>query len=412
MSTDTNESIYFEIDGNQYHKEPTLDEFIDDAGLVKSSQHRRVALAFDKADITDIRQVLLLSEYQLSELEGISPVSAKQLYLHSVRVRSKGSFVKTVEEILEVEQRYDYLMTGSMQLDLALYHPTGNFGWRSNTMVELVGEPNTGKTQLLYTTAVNAMSPPEKGGWNCSVLWIDTTNTFSAHRLQSIAEQVEVDISHKLFVAKPMNFDELELALHEAFQQSDDIRLIIIDDIITPLKSQYPTGGHDIVNIKPKQKHLRRVLHHLRNFAYLYNGLVMYTNHVRKNIFNYRPGLPEEVPTGGFVLSYANTMRIVMEEAPRSTRDKYIDSHAVRNSPSKMIRARITNCGFLPDCEGAFLLGKMGITHASPDALKDIIDEWMDTEIAKIDGFHKEHMSRYPGSDKKRVSKTKRKPLD
>ena len=360
----------FEYEGKTYKCHPSLDEFLRDAGFVKTSAFARISKAMFVAEIDDISVLLTLRLRDLLNMEGISQQSAEMIYRHSRVIRTQGSFVATMDQAENHEERYRYLPTGSKQLDYALIHPSSQFGWRTNTMVELSGPPGSGKTQLLYTTAIQAMKPIEIGGWDAKVLYIDASNQFNLPRLQEIADAHKFRITDQLSVAKVCNFDEVEMAFNDAIKLSQ-YGLIIIDDINSPIKSQYPTAGSDLCNLRPKQEHLHRMLSKLRDYALINNCLIMYANHMRRDMHSHIFA-DEFIPTGGLIQGHANTMRILLDKASRVWTSHQF-SQDIRALPIRAIRAKITGCSFLPDCEGQFLIGSVGITHLDQDGLNEIM---------------------------------------
>ena len=370
MSTETdNQDPYFEIDGTRYRKEPSLDEFIDDAGFDKASAHSRIAKAFDKADISDVSALMYKTEKEFADMEGISAPAAKALIAHIVRLRNQGSLVASMEEVIKKEGNYSYLGSGSGSLDRMMTYSNGQTGWRSKTLIELYGEPSMGKTQICYTACSLVMAPPERGGWGRGMAYIDSEGAFVFNRFKFVAQYWGVDMEaseDKFLYSRVTNFDEVEMAIDDIVKvaKERDIGILIVDSIMDPLKSQYPVGGQELSNLQPRQKHLKRVLDKLKNFAINFNAIVMYTNHVRSNI-GAQMGTPELGAQGGAVLGHASDIRILLEKGPKANRTKFVDESTYKTLPIKFQRAKIVDCGFLPEESGFFLQGAMGI--ADPD---------------------------------------------
>merc|ERR1740131_742312 len=75
------------------------------------------------------------------------------------------------------------LSTGASALDELL-----GGGVESCSITEFFGEFRCGKTQICHALAVMAQLPPNMGGANGKVVYIDTEGTFRPERLRQIAE--------------------------------------------------------------------------------------------------------------------------------------------------------------------------------------------------------------------------------
>ena len=84
-------------------------------------------------------------------------------------------------------------------------------------MTEVTGEYGSGKTELCYTLCVTANLPLNKGGFNGSVMFVDTEITFRPERIHQIAENRGIGapdkILHKIYVCKVFNAGHLELVI-------------------------------------------------------------------------------------------------------------------------------------------------------------------------------------------------------
>lgn len=79
----------------------------------------------------------------------------------------------TADDMLERRQNLDKCTTGSSRLDSFL-----KGGIETQAMTEIAGEYASGKTQLCYTLCVTSTLSSSKGGFDGSVIFIDTENTF------------------------------------------------------------------------------------------------------------------------------------------------------------------------------------------------------------------------------------------
>lgn len=381
MATQAEDRPKFELEGITYLAEPDMDEFFAEAGFKGPSAQKRAKSALIAEGFEEYSGLLALSTKELEAIEGISESSAKVVFNHCLRIKLKGNLVTDYEGMQKREENFNYLPTGSSSLDAMLTYSGGQVGWRSKTMIELYGEPAMGKTQICYTACAMVMAPEERGGWGRGVAYIDTEGAFVLDRFNYLARYWGADMDKmkdKFLYARADSMDEVELALDEIIKvaKEKDIGIVIVDSIMDALKSQYPVGGKELSNLQPRQKHLKRVVDKLKNIAVLFNTVVFYTNHVRSNISS-NPGVPEIGAQGGSVLGHASDIRIFLQKSTVAERKGFgVDDKANKRMGGiglKVGRARIVDCGFLPETKGWYMIGPMGI--ADPNNFDQIFKQ-------------------------------------
>lgn len=366
MATQANDRPTFELDGITYLAEPTMDEFLAEAGFKTPSAQKRAKNALINAGYEDYSGLLALSTKDLEDIDGISEANAKVIHNHALRIKLKGNLVINYDGMLKREEDFDYLPTGSSSLDEMLTYSGGQVGWRSKTLIELYGEPAMGKTQICYTACAMVMAPKDRGGWERGVAYIDTEGAFVLDRFKYLARYWGADMDKmkdKFLYARADSMDEVEMAIDEVTKVAKEkyIGIIIVDSIMDALKTQYPVGGQELANLQPRQKHLKRVLDKLKNLAVLFNTLVFYTNHVRANVGG-PMGSPDLGAQGGAVMGHASDIRIFLQKATKLERKGFgFDDKAAGQVGLKVGRATIVDCGFLPEGRGWYLIGPMGI---------------------------------------------------
>ncbi|KKK52918.1 hypothetical protein LCGC14_3100090, partial [marine sediment metagenome] len=184
MVTQAEDRPTFELDGITYLAEPTMDEFLVEAGFKTPSSQKRAKSALTNAGFEDYSGILALSAKEIEDIEGISAANAKVIFNHALKVKLKGNLVINYEGMVKREEDFNYLPTGSSSLDEMLTYSGGQVGWRSKTMVEFYGEPAMGKTQICYTAAAMVMASKERGGWERGVAYIDTEGAFVLDRFK------------------------------------------------------------------------------------------------------------------------------------------------------------------------------------------------------------------------------------
>lgn len=127
-------------------------------------------------------------------------------------------------------------------------------------MIEIQGEPASGKTHLLYYLAGTCLLPSELnsvslGGWDKAVVVFDTDGTFDPKRLldllisrlkRALPEDAELDLeitrqklAKKIHIFRPSSTIQLATTLsnlpayHEKHLPNDEIGLLIIDSVST-----------------------------------------------------------------------------------------------------------------------------------------------------------------------------------
>jgi DNA repair protein RadA len=183
-------------------------------------------------------------------------------------------------------------------------------------MTEVAGEYGSGKTQLCYTLCVTANLSLNNGGFNGSVMFIDTENTFRPERVHQIAENRVIgapeNILQKIFVCKVYNAGHLELVIQNLGKsiQECNAKLIIVDSVISLHRAEFTGRG----TIADRQQHLNIMLRKLVRYAEVYNIAVVVTNQVQAQPDNFSGS---ERATGGNVMGHASTYRILLKKAGR-----------------------------------------------------------------------------------------------
>ena len=237
-----------------------------------------------------------------------------------------GKLVKdfsTADNLLERRRNLLRCSTGSSRLDSFL-----KGGIETQAMTEIAGEYACGKTQLCYTICVTATLPFNKGGFNGSVIFIDTENTFRSERVHQIAENRGINpdkILQKVFVCKVLNAGQLELVAQSLGRsiQEYNAKLVIVDSIISLHRAEF-TGRETLAE---RQKRLNIMLNKLLRLSEVHNIAVVVTNQVQSqpdNFFADTRGLPKV--TGGNILGHASTYRILLRKAGKNRIAIMLDS--------------------------------------------------------------------------------------
>jgi len=195
-------------------------------------------------------------------------------------------------------------------------------GVETGSITEFYGEFRTGKTQLTHNLAVNVQLPPEKGGVNGAVCWIDTEGTFRTERIKAMAAHVgleEQEVLDSILVMDVMNSDHQMACVEQApadFRRlateaglDKELRLIVVDSLMSYFRAEYVGRG----TLAARQQKLNKHIHQLLKHAKALNLAVVVTNQVMA-----RPELmfgDPTAPIGGHIVAHACTTRIYLRKS-------------------------------------------------------------------------------------------------
>lgn len=261
---------------------------------------------------------------ELVDVAGGSRNGASYIITQARNHLSKLGIIKkefiTAKEIFEEWKNLRYCTTGSRSLDSLL-----GGGIETKAVTEVIGAYGSGKSQLCHTLSVTCQLPYEEGGLNGKVIYIDTEGTFRANRIKEIALSRELDpekILAGIFYVRVYNVSHLELVTRSlgTHTRRKDIKLIIVDSIISPFRSEYI--GRE--NLSERQQKLNIIINKLRNLAEFYGLAVVITNQVLTS-----PSIvigDSLIPAGGNVIAHGSTYRIFLRRSGNYRIASIIDS--------------------------------------------------------------------------------------
>nr|5LB2_A Chain A, DNA repair and recombination protein RadA [Pyrococcus furiosus DSM 3638] len=222
------------------------------------------------------------------------------------------------------------ISTGSKSLDKLL-----GGGIETQAITEVFGEFGSGKTQLAHTLAVMVQLPPEEGGLNGSVMWIDTENTFRPERIREIAQNRGLDpdeVLKHIAYARAFNSNHQMLLVQQASAMIKEllntdrpVKLLIVDSLTSHFRSEYIGRGA----LAERQQKLAKHLADLHRLANLYDIAVFVTN---------------QVQAGGHILAHSATLRVYLRKGKGGKRI-----------------ARLIDAPHLPEGEAVFSITEKGI---------------------------------------------------
>lgn len=301
----------------------------------------KVAEKLKACGYVDLMAIAAASPNELSAVSELGDAVASKLIISAREALEIG--FEPASKLLDRRKIVGRLTTGSKSLDTLL-----GGGVQTQAITEAYGQFSSGKSQLAFQLAVNALLPQDKGGFGGDVAFIDTENTLRPERLVQIGKAAGLDdkeVLKKIIVGRAYNSDHQMLLVDQIEKLiSNDgkkIRLVVVDSLTSHFRSDYSGRG----TLAERQQKLNRHLHRLQRLADVYNLAVYITNQVmdKPDVF-WGPSL---VPIGGHVLAHAATYRVFLRKS---------------KGPKRV--AKLVDSPDLPEGEAVFEVGEKGITDS------------------------------------------------
>ncbi|MFQ5762756.1 MAG: DNA repair and recombination protein RadA [Candidatus Bathyarchaeia archaeon] len=229
-------------------------------------------------------------------------------------------------------------------------------GFESQAVTELVGEFAAGKSQICMKLSAMVQQPATHGGLGGRAFFLDTEGTFNPKRVYDIATNIGLNAEETLaniLYARAYNSDHQMFLVDRLpdIIQRENIKLIIVDSIISHFRSEYLGREH----LNERQQKLNQHVHKILRIAEIFNLPAVVTNQIQANPQNFGYGDPNR-PAGGNVLAHSTTHRVWLR----------------KKSPGRV--ARIVDSPNLPPGEAFFQITAKGIED---------IDEKLRTKLSK-----------------------------
>jgi len=287
------------------------------------------------AGVYDLMGLATLTPSQLQVLTGISEAKGRKAIQQAIDMLEMG-FITGIEAEKKEEELY-HISLGSKNLDNLL----GGKGIRSRTITEVYGSWGSSKTQIAMMLSVMAQLPEDKGGANGMTVYIDTEGSFTPSRLKQFASKLGIDeekVLENVLVARAFNSSHQMLLMNkitEMIKDGKNIRLIVIDSLMTHFRSEYAGRG----KLADRQQVLNRYIHDIQKVADTNNIAVFITNQVMSD-----PAQMFGDPTkavGGNILGHASNTRIYLRKGAKDSRiAKLVDSpYLPDNATAFMVEA-------------------------------------------------------------------------
>jgi len=281
----------------------------------------RTAQSLEKAGYYSVESLAISSPNEISEISGISDTialkiisSAKEHADHLVKWY-RGS------EVMERRKGLPRVTTNCSELDDMVAG-----GLEPGSITEFYGEFSSGKSQICHQLAVTVQLPPERGGIEGKVLWIDTEATFRPERIHEMASGLDLDPDQALdniLTTRAYNAAHQMLLLDNAEKmiREEQIQMLIIDSLMVHFRSEYIGRA----KLAERQQKLAQHLSKLHRLTDIYSLVSVITNQVQS-----RPDIlfgDPTAPIGGHILGHSTTTRIYLRKSKADTRvGRVVDS--------------------------------------------------------------------------------------
>eukprot|EP00747_Dinoflagellata_sp_TGD_P099900 gnl/TRDRNA2_/TRDRNA2_167887_c0_seq2.p1 gnl/TRDRNA2_/TRDRNA2_167887_c0~~gnl/TRDRNA2_/TRDRNA2_167887_c0_seq2.p1 ORF type:complete len:350 (+),score=91.25 gnl/TRDRNA2_/TRDRNA2_167887_c0_seq2:155-1204(+) len=318
----------------------SLVEKLQDAGINAADLKKLKDAGFNTS-----QSIVFAMRKQLLSIKGLSDQKVDNI-IAAARKTAEAGFV-TCTQLVERNKSRFAVSTGAGKLDQML-----GGGVESSSITEFFGEFRCGKTQICHSLAVMAQLPPNLGGANGKVIYIDTEGTFRPERIRQIAEGKGVSAEaamENIIYARCYTSEHLVQLLVEAagimVKDEDRFALIVVDSIMGVFRVDYSGRGE----LSERQQHLGQVMTKLQKVSEEFNVAVVLTNQVMADPGGgcaFMPSHPK--PIGGHVLAHFSTTRVFL-----------------RKGRAEQRVAKIFDSPWLPESESVFEIFGGGIRNGS-----------------------------------------------
>lgn len=272
----------------------------------------KIAEKLREVGYADPMVIAVTAPFELASIAEIGDGQAAKI-ISAVRQMLEIGY-EPADKIYERKKTALRITTGSKNLDNIL-----GGGIPTQAITETYGQFGTAKSQLAFQLSVNVQLPTEKGGLNRNCLFIDTENTFSPDRIESMAKALKLDpvkILKNVFVARAYNSDHQILLIEKSQEmiEENNVGLIIIDSLTSHFRADYIGRGE----LAERQQKLNKHLHMLQRIADANNLAVYVTNQVMMD-----PSVLFGDPVravGGAILAHMSFYRLYLRRGKEGTR--------------------------------------------------------------------------------------------
>lgn len=202
-------------------------------------------------------------------------------------------------------ENVDVIPTGAFLLDVA----TGVGGLPIGRLVEIFGEPSSGKT----TTTLSAVAQAQKK-YTKPVLYLDYEHSFDP----KYSRLLGVDLSSDKFILSQPESFESGMKIAELYITNNLVSMIVFDSLAAMATERELAGEAGDIHVAEVARAMSAELRRLNNAIDKSQVCVVFINHVHDVIehgFAAKLGVHRKTTPGGKALKFYSSMRIEMAKA-------------------------------------------------------------------------------------------------
>ena len=299
-----------------------------------------IASKLKNAGYVDIISLATANPLTVAEVCEIGETTARKI-IAEAREEAKMNFMSGLE-FEDKRKQVQRITTGSKALDILL-----GGGVETQAITEFYGEYGSGKSQVAFQLSINAQLPPEKGGLDGHVVWIDTEGTFRPSRVEQLAIAQNLDPKtalENIKIGRAYSSDHQILLVDkipDIINADPKVKLVIVDSMMALFRAEYVGRG----TLADRQQKVNVIMHNLQRLADRFNLAVYVTNQVMA-----RPDVLFGDPTvavGGHIIGHVATYRVYLRKGKKGVRV-----------------ARLVDSPNLPEGEATFEVTSEGVKDA------------------------------------------------
>ncbi len=299
-----------------------------------------IASKLKNAGYVDIISLATANPLTVAEVCEIGETTARKI-IAEAREEAKMNFMSGLE-FEDKRKQVQRITTGSKALDILL-----GGGVETQAITEFYGEYGSGKSQVAFQLSINAQLPPEKGGLDGHVVWIDTEGTFRPSRVEQLAIAQNLDpktVLENIKIGRAYSSDHQILLVDkipDIINADPKVKLVIVDSMMALFRAEYVGRG----TLADRQQKVNVIMHNLQRLADRFNLAVYVTNQVMA-----RPDVLFGDPTvavGGHIIGHVATYRVYLRKGKKGVRV-----------------ARLVDSPNLPEGEATFEVTSEGVKDA------------------------------------------------
>jgi len=274
-------------------------------------------------DIKGIGTVALekLEEGGITSLEDVANSSIEELTSIGMSNNKASKIIheaqKSTVQIqtgLEVEEEFDNKNKISSGIESLDEYTEGGYG--EGEVIAIYGSDGSGKTQLCFKSAVNAI---EEG--NGPVVWVETERErFRPNRIKGLSS--DEDVLEDMYRIRAYDLDTQYNAYQKVIDSLDDVGLIIVDSLTARFRLSQDFDGRS--NLTARSSELGKHIDKIENMVDYFNCPCLLTGQVHQTPTQYDSG---DKLWGGSLLKHTVLFKAYLKNSSGDTHEVTVEQH-------------------------------------------------------------------------------------